>query len=356
MITLSFSGLKNLECPFRFYAIQVARAHKEPPTPEMELGSAVHKAIEALLNGAILPVSSDACEAMIEAWRQSEFNINRPGALVERKMAIDANGTPCDFFSSDAMFRGVIDYYYLEDTCPAVVDWKTGRWEVDPKQMAHYAVLALAHEPGAAEVETIIFNVQSNTITRRTYSVEETAEILEEISEHSRDVNSRTEWPAKPCWLCDRCTVPGCPERDRVSTALVHESKLPILKLPDAISTQGDAETALRFVLFAEGVVDRIKGLIKGYVGEHGPLYSSGKVAQFSDKESVLPKDLSLFVKSLTSWGVSKDLIWDNLSLTKTGLEKIIKKADLQSREPLIRAMCEVKTSSVFGIKNDKLF
>jgi hypothetical protein len=323
----------------------------------MELGSAVHKAIEALLTGTMLPVSSDACEAMLEAWKQSEFNtIQRSGALVERKMAIDAEGSPCDFYSSKAMFRGVIDYYYLDGYSPTVVDWKTGRWEVDPKQMAYYAVLAMAHEPDAEQVETIIFNMQTNTITRRTYSAEEISESLEQIAEYSRDVNSRTEWPASPCWLCERCTVPGCPERERVSTALAHESKLPILRVPDTISTQEDAETALRFVLFADGIVDRIKGLIKGYVGEHGPLYSSGKVAQFSDKESVLPKDLSLFVKSLTSWGVSKDLIWDNLSLTKTGLEKIIKKADLQSREPLIRAMCEVKTSSVFGIKNDKLF
>jgi hypothetical protein len=360
MITLSYSGLKNLECPFRFHTMQVARTHKEPPTPEMELGSAVHKAIEALLLSGrtiLCPegVDEEKYRSMVYNWKVSEFaTVTRSGGSVEVKTAMDSHERRCDFASAEAVLRGIFDYYYLDGFTPTVVDWKTGHWEVDPKQTQFYAVLALANEPEAEQVETVVYNVSSNTITRRTYSREEIAETRDEILAISRDVNSRTEWPAKPCWLCDRCTVPECPEKGSVSTTLLQESKLPILRVPCAVSTQSEAETALRFVLFAESIVDQIKGLLKGYAETNGTVYAAGKTAGFVEKESWKPKDLAGLMKTLSAWGAPKDLLWDNLSLTKAALEKIIKKAGIKDREPAIKEMLEIKTSRAFSITKDR--
>jgi hypothetical protein len=360
MITLSYSGLKNLECPFRFHKMQVARTHKEPQTPEMELGSATHKAIEALLlsNYKIAcpeGVDEDKYNAMLYNWKVSEFaTITRSGGSPEVKVAMDSHERQCDFDSTEAVLRGIFDYYYLDGFTPTVVDWKTGHWEVDPKQTEFYAVLALANEPEAEQVETVVYNVSSNTVTRRTYSREEIKEIRDELMEICWDVNSRTEWPAVACNLCDWCTVPGCPEKDSIGTALVQESKLPILRVPCAVSTPQEAETALRFVLFAESIVDQIKGLLKGYAAINGTVYAAGKAAGLVDKESWKPKDLAGLMKTLSAWGVSKELLWDNLSLTKAGLEKIIKKAGIKDRELALKAMLDIKTSKAFTITKDR--
>jgi hypothetical protein len=83
-------------------------------------------------------------------------------------------------------------------------------------------------------------------------------------------------------------------------------------------------------------------------------VYAAGKTAGFVEKESWKPKDLAGLMKTLSAWGAPKDLLWDNLSLTKAALEKIIKKAGIKDREPAIKEMLEIKTSRAFSITKDR--
>lgn len=362
MITLSFSGLKNLECPFRFKATQVDRTHKEPPTPEMELGKAVHEHIEAILKGIDSPsppstIDPDLFRELMATWRASEFfGDRRKNETVEHKLAINSDLDHVEFADPNAVFRGVIDYAYLdENRTQVIVDWKTGYWEVDPKQMQYYAAMMSAGLEVPFQVETVVYNIANNKITRRTYDQDECRQTLLDLLELSRRVNAMTEWPAVPCKLCDRCTVPGCPAREQIALALVAADQSPALRrVPTEITTQQEAEKALSFVLFAESIVGQVKDLLRGYVTDNGPIYAAGKVAQLQSRETWKPKDLATLVKALAAYGAPKETIWENLSLTQAALNKIVKKANLAKRLPFLLSMIEVKESKTFSITNDK--
>jgi hypothetical protein len=76
-------------------------------------------------------------------------------------------------------------------------------------------------------------------------------------------------------------------------------------------------------------------------------------VARYRDEESWKPKDLASLCAALVSFGAPKELVWSNLSLTKTALEKVVKKGKLESKQAWIDAYIEKKSTKAFGIVND---
>jgi len=133
----SMSGIKMLEkCPLQFYLKYVIKLdHTDPDqdTDARDLGLAMHYILELMQDGRTIAEAYE--EAKVEhfdilgeeLWKRVEdvlphiHKFNRMMhdrdeaedfiyAEPEKKLAIDVNFEPVDFFSEDAYFRGVIDY------------------------------------------------------------------------------------------------------------------------------------------------------------------------------------------------------------------------------------------------------
>jgi len=65
------------------------------------------------------------------------------------------------------------------------------------------------------------------------------------------------------------------------------------------------------------------------------------------------PRDLSRFCASLVQMGAPPELVWQNLSLTKTGIEKILKKAK-EVNPVMVMSMLDRKPAKAFRITNDR--
>lgn len=312
---------------------------------------------------------------MVKSFASTNFvnvPLNAQWVQIESQMAFDSElrfiGISKDaWLSPKVAFRAVCDFTYFDPEAGelVVIDDKTGWGEPDDLQLRLYAYLMKIawlqthNSVGVGMQLNRIRCVFNNLATQSKKELEfdpgETNGMRETILERIREVNAMTEWPARVCSMCKWCSVPGCEIREAAEQAIITQPQSPVIGIPDAITILEDAEKALLFVSFAENVVSRVKDLLKVWVEEHGSVSHGGKIAQFSDRESWKPVDLARLCKALIAYGATPELVWNNLSLTKSALEKVVKKAKLEPKLPFIEAMVEKKSSKTFTIGNDRI-
>ena len=382
MIALSFSRWADSMCPFRFNALHIEKSHKEPVTEIIEIGGEFAEVVKGYrVHCYRAGVTSDLEYAkqvrfkheqtgeLFEKFLASEFAvlpITSPMALVERKLAFDADLNPIvpaagqreddAWFSKDAAFRCIADFAYVEGDTLYIIDDKTGWADPDQDQLLFMAHLIPKSIPIQVERVVGLFNevARGMRVLAVNAPVADLAPIGPKILERIREVNSWTEFPPQACAKCPTCVVPGCGIRESAATALVSAPGAPALAIPEKIETREQAESALMFVQFADGIVRRVKDLLKEYVGGNGEVYAGGKKAGFVEGEEWAPRDLSRFCSALVQMGAPPELVWRNLSLTRAGIEKILKKAKAVN-PAMVMAMLEKKPTRSFRITNDKL-
>lgn len=393
MIAMSYSGMGDLECPFRFNAVKIEKTHKDPETPAMIVGNQTHEIISNYLrhcwthgigsdveyfDGIILPKEPDRekLSGLIERFKTGPYaiiDLNAKWVNIEKKCELDADGQLIAFgprWSNDqrVAFRGICDYAYVSGDTLHILDWKTGFGDPDDLQLKLYAYmfwLALIKEAYAnsksiqgidriACTFVILATGQNRTIEFTPTSCLDAKQIVADAVEKANSLHPPYE--AIPCAKCKWCTVPGCPVRDGIETAVIRADGSPVLSIPDSIQSRDEAEKALLFVSFAESLSDRIKKLLRAFVEKNGPVIAGGKIAELRPNEPWNATDMEKLVNALVAYKVPREIIWDNLSLSESGLEKILKKAKMKERLPLLLALGERKKySPKFGLYNDTL-
>jgi hypothetical protein len=181
-------------------------------------------------------------------------------------------------------------------------------------------------------------------------------EVVKEIRSQIALVNSWKEFPAIQCDLCGNCTVPDCPIRAQAEQAIVAaiQQEIPDLRMPTEITTREEAELSLLFRVFLADIEKRIDKLQRDWVKEHGPIEAGGKVLGFDSTESWKPKNLEQLMQTMMSYGVTKQQILNNISFTRSAIEKTMKQAKKLDRMPMLMPLLEVKTTERFAVKNAK--
>ncbi len=400
MIPLSFSAMADLQCPYRFRILRVDKSFREPETDGLRVGSAVAAILAeyrrhcyregvssdlSFLEGKETVLEPDIKERvadLLAGFASTEFAtvpLDAEWVHVE-SLPVDAREgiggfafdgalrfLGCDkaaWLQPEAAFRLKADFCYYLGGELHIVDDKSGWGDGDEQQLATYAhlvKLAWTQVPANASrpLERILCtfnNIAKRTTTRLAFSPEDTDPIGGVLLEAMREVNERKDWPAVACLRCKHCSVPDCPVRENAAKAIVTLADSPVSRVPSEINCLQEAETALLFIQFAEAVTDRVKDVLRAWVERNGPVMAGGKVARFGDKESWKVTDLKSLCECLVALGAPKELIWKELSMTKTAVEKVIKKAKLEAKRAWIDAYIEKRTSSSFGIVNDKIF
>jgi hypothetical protein len=208
----SYSKLKNYEsCPKRHYHIDVAKDVKEEESEQLSWGNDVHKALaDRIAKGTELPYPMRSYEHWVERI------LKTPGELlVEQKLAITEDFSPCTFFDGKAWYRAVGDVIKINGPVALIADWKTGKILEDSVQLALSAACVFAHYPSIKMVRSEFIWLKEDASSRVDMGRADMPGMWKglwpriEALKHAHETN---EYPAKPGFLCKKwCPVSKCP-------------------------------------------------------------------------------------------------------------------------------------------------
>ncbi len=212
----SFSRLKNYEtCPKKYYHLDVVKDVPQEESEQLTYGNAVHKMLaDALVGKKPIP---DFHKSTLQPWVERVGVGNPAGGklLVEQKLAIRADFSPCGYFDKDVWYRGVVDAAKLVGPVALAVDWKTGKIKEDYVQLGLMAACIFSHHPEVQRVRTIYAWLQEDAETIENWTRQSVAQlwagVLPRVS-LLEAAHKTTTFPAKPGGLCKRwCPVVSCP-------------------------------------------------------------------------------------------------------------------------------------------------
>lgn len=202
-IPWSYSSLQSFEtCPRRHHITKLAKLVKEPQTPALAWGNAVHGALEKAVLGT---------EGLGSRFKQYQPVVDKvlatPGQkIAERNFALTKSFKPTDYWASDAYVRGKADLTILREKSGILLDWKTGaKAKDDPSQLNLFAAVLLAEKPAFDYVYTGFVFLGADKIITKKVERAETAIIWQDFTrrvarlEHSAATD---DWPPRPSGLC----------------------------------------------------------------------------------------------------------------------------------------------------------
>jgi hypothetical protein len=216
---ISYSKLKNYEtCPKRHFEIDITKNVREPESEQLTWGNNVHKALAMRLGHMKRPLPPEMID--FEPWA-SRFDNGTGTMLIEQKLAVRRDFSPCTYFDNKVWFRGVADVLKLHGPVAMVADWKTGKVTEDSVQLALSAAIVFAHHPSINVVRTMFVWLKdpSWAPTVEIYKREDLPKIWNNLT--PRIKNYEQAWntdtfPAQPSYLCaEWCPVTKCPHNGR---------------------------------------------------------------------------------------------------------------------------------------------
>ena len=148
------------QCPFKFKLTAIDRI-KEPSSPAMERGSAIHKEAELYLKGDLTELPTSL------ALVAEEFEeLKKLGAQSELEVTFTKDWGITGWFDADAWCRIKIDAMAMQDGTIRIIDFKTGKYKPDDneayeQQLELYALAALTLYPDIAKVSAELLFVDS---------------------------------------------------------------------------------------------------------------------------------------------------------------------------------------------------
>jgi hypothetical protein len=209
--TWSYSRLKNFEaCPLRHYEIDIAKNIKEEESDNLTWGNEVHKALARRMSlGTQLPPSMSGYEKWCGLIGNGSGRI-----VVEQKLAISRDFSPCGYFDSNVWYRSVADLIKIVGPVALAVDWKTGKVLEDGVQLALMAACIFAHYPELEKIRTEFVWLKDDCTSREDFTRDQMAVVWRNIwhrIEELEAAHNTQNYPAKPGYLCRKwCPVTTC--------------------------------------------------------------------------------------------------------------------------------------------------
>lgn len=221
----SYSKLKNGEiCMKRHYEIDIAKTWKDKddgdPNSPLVQGQRTHDAMHKRLKN-LTPLPPDIIDYEFFA-KIVEKKAALPGAelLVEQKYAVTRDFGPCGYFAGNVWYRGIADALVLIpvtfDVWVAwVIDWKTGRIQDEPVQLALMAQCIFSHYPKVVKVRSIYYWLKEHAETAEEFEradmVKFWPSMLRRVSVLEEAARTMTYPPTHNPFCKKNCPVQSCP-------------------------------------------------------------------------------------------------------------------------------------------------
>jgi hypothetical protein len=333
----SFSRLDLYErCPWAYktvYLDRIPRAKNEA----RETGQLLHGLVADYLNRLIATcqptdwdwargaIPTEAMADALEMWNRFYETFALPEGLespgVENRLAFDASWQPCEFFSERAYFRMIIDFHFRQDSLGIIVDWKTNR-EVPQTvakdlQLRTYGWgLKRALYPEIQEVLLRLHFLRYGKEKEVMMESQDLAEVPDELEARISTIVADKNYDPTPGSFCGLCGVTAhCP--------VMSHALAPIEVL--APTTREQAEKAASLLLTLQKMEKELASRLKEWVKENGAIQVGDMVFGPTPVVSY-DFDARQIVQTLLDAGLDREEIWPLLSITKTNLEKGLRK------------------------------
>lgn len=156
----SFSRLNDYRKCAKFAFYKHLQKLKEPGSPALERGSAVHEEAQVFAQ----KTARVKCPESLETF-EAEFRVlqkNRATLVTEQQWCFTKEWKPTGWFDADAWCRIIVDAAYVrkEDNVLVVIDYKTGKLnDQHLEQLDLYALAGLLQYPDVAAVEVQLWYV-----------------------------------------------------------------------------------------------------------------------------------------------------------------------------------------------------
>lgn len=360
----SHSSLQLFDsCPLAYKLTRLDRIPRAKSEP-LIIGSTVHEVVAAYLKHLIgvnlqtdwewakrqhwVSVPADVDEIWEKFWNGFILPpMENPG--VELQLAFNREWEPCEWFAEEAYFRMVVDLTFLQDTLAIVVDWKSDR--IIPEVMEKALQTRIygwgvckARYPGAQEVLLRFHYLRYGAERELLLTPEDLAGIPQELDAKIALVEKEKHFDPTPGSYCGWCGVMAhCP---------VAESALVPATILYPVS-QADAVKAATLLLAMQTLGDEIKDHLKKWVQEFGPVVVGDMVygPSISTSYDLDPQEIT---QELLDAGLDQTQVWPLLNLTKTSLERGLKKLKRQDLLAAILAAAPSKETEKIGFKKIK--
>lgn len=209
----TYSSMKTFNtCARQYYHRYVLRDIPYVQSAEAKFGDEVHKAIENYLKDKTpIPPRFWQFAPQIEPvtrWQGSKF--------IERKMALDADLKPCDYYSPEYFVRGKADFMVVDGDKARILDWKTGGnlKYADIKQNELMALMTFKLHPEVQTVSTgLVFLMMDRVVKAKFERKDESSLWLRWMYDVNRleQATERKNFGPNPSGLCKRyCDVLSC--------------------------------------------------------------------------------------------------------------------------------------------------
>jgi len=203
----SYSSIKLYEnCPYRYFRQRVLKDVVDEGGEASKHGERVHAYLEhRLKSNNLLPQEI----AHYEPLCQSVERLAEGGDLhIEHEMVLTENLTPTGWWETDAWLRSKLDILVINDTIANVMDWKTGKRNLDQFQMQLFAAQVFQHFPDVQTVRTSLVWLKTMEMDTETYYRAQTNDLWADVMKRIQRIYKSLEhdnWPMKPSGLCRFC-------------------------------------------------------------------------------------------------------------------------------------------------------
>jgi hypothetical protein len=336
----SFSRLDLYErCPWAYKTVHIDKIPRAK-SEALQTGTVMHQLVADYLGQLIAsaqftdwdwargatpkePVAQ--LSEMVEMWERFYQTFTLPPAMdtpgVENKLAFDADWQPCEFFSEVAYFRMVIDFHFRQDSLGVIIDWKTNRAmpqtvEKDLQLRTYGWGLKQALYPDIEEVLLRLHFLRYGREREVLLGSQDLAGVSEELQARIEVIEVDHTFTPTPGSFCGWCGLTAhCP--------VMAQALVPVEVL--APVTREQAEKAASLLLTLQKMEKDLAIRLKEWVKANGPV-QAGDLIYGPNQVVSYDLDPKIVTTYLLEAGLSREEVWSLLSMTKTNLEKGLRK------------------------------
>jgi hypothetical protein len=322
-------------CPWAFktvYLDKLPRAANEGRATGQLLHSMVADYLERLIatgqatDWAWAPLATprNGSPEVVEMWERFYNTFTLPAGLVapgvERQLAFDRNWRPVKFTSKRARFRMVLDFHFRQENLAVCLDWKTNRTmngvEKNLQLLTYGWGLKQALYTDLEEVLLRLHFLRYGREREVLLGPDDLKGVPDMLEEKIGRIEKDKHFDPTPGSFCGMYGVTAhCP--------VMSKALAPVEVLAPA--TREQAEKAASLLLTLQKMEKELSARLKDWVRENGPV-RVGDLVYGPTTVTSYDLDTKAVVEFLLSEGLEKEAVWALLSITKTNLEKGLRK------------------------------
>jgi len=349
-------------CPYAYKLIRIDKIPRATSEP-LIIGQMLHElAAKYLLRLIDVGLQTDWTYAqaitpkeapadVLEVWPRFVKNFILPPMAapgVEKQLAFNRAWEPVEWFAKDAFFRAVVDLTYRQGGLVVVQDWKSNRAVMDIDKNLQTRIYGWAVRralyPDAQEILLRLHFLRYGAEREILLLPEDLDTVPAELEKLVATIESDKKYDPTPGSYCSWCGVQShCP--------VMQSALIPVEVMAPA--TREQAEKAATLLLAVRETDKMITGRLKEYVQANGPVRVNDQIygTSLSTSYDLDPREIT---ETLLGEGLEVDQVWGLLNLTKTSLERGLKKLKRKDLLEAILAGAPSKQTEKIGFSKVK--